>query len=105
MTSKSILLCKVDSPMFTGGDAAYLLNDWMSNSSTKDLPLLMMYWFRKNVNVGIEEPDYVDAATTSFAYFSVDPSATAINDVACIHNVDEAMQWVNSLSQYSSYVP
>ena len=103
--NKNIFLCKVDSPMFNGGDASYLLNDWMSNATVKKIPLFMIYWFRKNMHVGIEDDELGDVVIQEYAYFSRDPSNEAIGACQCVHNVEEAIAWLNGISIFSQYVP
>ena len=104
MTSKKILLCKIDSSSFSTGNPAFLLRTWMKHSSFRKLPLFMMYWKSYNTAINIETGLSCDDIDSDFAYFSNVQTDTAIDDVRCVHSAEDIISWIESLDTYKRYV-
>ena len=105
-----ILLCKVDFNDFFSEDASFVLNQWMNDSPTKEMPLLMMYWLKKDGATQINPADgdsdqYADATFKKFAYFNSNASSADIEDARCVHDTAGIIRWIQSIPWFSTYVP
>lgn len=65
----------------------------------------MMYWKSKDTAYDIESGQRRDSVDSDFAYFSSVESDIAIDDVRCIHSVEQFISWFDSLDAYKLYVP
>lgn len=107
ITEKHILLCKIDSPSFSSGEASYLLNKWMQKASFPRMPLTMLYWLKKDGGGEISNgaTRTFDIVLDDYAYYSSNPSDIKIDDAECVHSSSEFLSWLNSTTTIQQYVP
>lgn len=107
ITTKRILLCKIDSPSFSSGEASYLLNNWMQKASFPRMPLIMLYWLKKDGGGEISNgaTHTFDIVLDDYAYYSSNSSNGKIDDAECVHSSSEFLSWLNSTTTIQQYVP
>lgn len=106
--SKNMLLCIVST---SSKDSSFVLSKWMQKPSFKSLPLMMIYWLKKDGSIIIPDigssgtAQAFDALFDDFAYFSINQADDQVDDVRCVHSTNEIISWIDSLDAYATYKP
>ena len=104
LNNNNFLLCKVTSQNFSGNEQpSFLYNIWMSESSDKSLPLMMMYYNEKDGKVNIQTGEKSNAIYNDFAQFNESKKSSAPPDCPSLTTLEEVIGWINkNLSKYQT---